>query len=81
MSVLERINKLKKGENLVYYTGFLLRDRKRAVVITGIATLWADNPEVMKVRDEAWTAYQMGLVRLTQRRVGDGTWDYIATRR
>lgn len=70
-----------KGESVVYYTGFLLKDRKRVVVVLGLPTMIVDDPKVVVVQKEAMLAYTNRQVHLTQRKLGIGKYEYIATRR
>lgn len=71
---------LPRGHRVVYYTGFLMTDTRRWVQIGKEWGLWADNPPIKAIRDDAWRAYEEGIVLLTQRKVAPGVYDYIATR-
>jgi hypothetical protein len=64
-----------RGERVVYYTGFLLRDRE----ILCRNGLHSDNfPDTIKAAISAWNAYRDGGVKLFQRKRGDFEYEYIA---
>ena len=54
------------GEALVYHTGFLTNDR-------------TNSAEVDRVGNDAWSLAERGRVCLTQRKIKDGCYDYVAT--
>lgn len=62
-------NMAKPGTACIYHLGELSRD-------SGSATRW----ELARLARAAYTYQQRGLVCLTQRRLGDHTYAYIATR-
>jgi hypothetical protein len=53
------------GEALVYHTGYLASDRLRSA-------------EVDRVASDAWSLAERGRVCLTQRKIEDGRYDYLA---
>ncbi len=59
------LNSAKPNDTTVYYTGDLIAARHEGFVI-GVATAAMD-------------AYKAGRVFLTQRRIGEGEFEYIAT--
>lgn len=67
----------KKGERVVYYNGFLLRDRE-ILIRNGLNP---DRfPEKIKTAIAVWKAYLNGSVKLTQKKRGAFDYDYIATK-
>lgn len=66
------------GSSFVYYTGNLGEDRARAAKKFAPKKLAA--PQALRDAQQAWNAYSEGLVHLTQRRLGDNLFAYIATR-
>lgn len=69
----------REGHSVAYYEGFLALDRW----LMGEAGTWLyykPNPEVSRVGLRAWRAYEARYVHLTQQRVSDGLYVYIATR-
>lgn len=64
-----------KGEKVVYYTGFLLRDRE-ILSHNGLNT--ENFPDKIKAAISAWNAYMDGAVKLIQRKRGDFEYEYIA---
>jgi hypothetical protein len=69
------LEKAKRGERVVYYDGFLMRDREQAVK----AGFFSDQfPAKLKSAIAAWKAYTSGLVILTQKKRGFAEYEYIA---
>ena len=66
-----------KGDRVVYYDGFLFRDRE-ILVHNGLPA--TGFPDKIKAAIFAWKAYLNGLVQLTQRKRGDFEYEYIATK-
>lgn len=67
----------KKGENVVYYNGFLLRDRE-ILVSKGLST--DGFPEKIKTAVMVWKLHLNGDLKLTQKKRGMFDYDYIATK-
>lgn len=67
----------KRGDKVVYFDGFLMRDREIAVR-SGFFS--HDLPPRFKAAIMAWKAYLDGFVILTQHRRGEGEYEYIAVR-
>ena len=68
----------KEGERVVYYEGFLMRDRESFLRAGG----FSDNfPPRIKAAIMAWKAYMNGELTLTQKKIGDYEYQYIATKR
>lgn len=61
------LTKAKRGEEVAYYSGLLMRDR-------------LFKPEVAAVANEAWTAYANGECLLFQRRADANTCQYFAVK-
>jgi hypothetical protein len=66
INLIDRLANLDKGRSMVYHVGFLARDRGEAHWINEIA-------------GAAWDAHLAGKVALTQRKLGDSDYEYIAT--
>lgn len=62
------IKNAKRGEQLVYHRGFLLRDRQNAM----------SAHDYKGIGMTLWAAYLRGQVTLAQRRIGEGCYEYIA---
>jgi hypothetical protein len=80
MPILDELACLKKGRSAVYHRGFLARDR-------GLAPLSPHGKDykrtiaeqrVHEVAQYAERLCEAGMVTLTQRRVGEGEFEYIA---
>lgn len=67
----------KKGERVVYYDGFLMRDRE-VVVRSGFFA--EDYPPKIKAAVRAWKAFQNGWVKLVQRKRDELEYEYIAVK-
>lgn len=67
----------KKGERVVYYDGFLMRDREQAIKSGFFVEQF---PPRIKTAILAWKAYMNGEVVLTQKKRGFGEYEYIATK-
>ena len=68
------VNRAKIGENIVYHTGYLPKDRQPIVdTETGKKTL----PDLSWVAARALDQCYEGILKLTQRRVGDFVYQYI----
>ena len=61
------LDKAKRGEEVSYHSGLLMRDR-------------LFNPEVAGVANAAWAAYAEGKCLLFQRRADGGTCQYFAVK-
>jgi hypothetical protein len=59
----------KKGQTCIYHIGHLMSDRKLAYL-----------QHVDAVADLAWELQEAGKVDLTQKRIGEGEFEYRATR-
>lgn len=79
--LFEAITKMHPGEHKLYHTGFLLVDRVHSVLEFEGELHFLLNLEVEERRQDAWDAYEARLVNLVQRKIGLGTYDYIAQRR
>ena len=66
-----------KGESVVYYDGFLLRDRE---ILTRNGLRPEHFPDGIKTAIMAWRCFTDGLVTLTQKRRGYFDYAYIATK-
>lgn len=66
-----------KGERVVYYTGFLLRDRE---ILTRNGLNTDGFPDTIKAAISAWNSYRDGAVKLVQRKRGDFEYEYIAVK-
>jgi hypothetical protein len=55
----------RRGEAIVYYTGYLLNDRKEGSQLEATA-------------DAAWAEHVAGRCLLVQKRIADGVYEYIA---
>lgn len=64
------------GETIEYHTGFLFVDRVRGIESQDISA-----PEIRLIADAALDLQQRGLIELTQRRIGDYRYSYLATAR
>jgi hypothetical protein len=65
------------GERVLYYYGFLMRDRE--VFMRGGG--FSDNfPPSIKTAIAAWKAYMNGSVHLIQKKQGMGVYEYIAVK-
>lgn len=67
----------KRGERVLYYNGFLMRDREQAVKSGFFAEQF---PDRIKAAIQAWKAYMAGDVVLTQKKRGFAEYEYIATK-
>lgn len=68
----------KPGERVIYYEGLLMRDRESFLRAGG----FADNfPPNIKAAIMAWKEYLNGEVTLTQKKVDEYEYQYIATKR
>lgn len=67
----------KRGEKIVYFDGFLMREREIAVRSGFFAH---DLPPRFKAAIAAWKAYLDGMVILAQHKRGDSEYEYIAIR-
>lgn len=74
------LKKAKPGDRVVYYEGFLLQDRTSWIVFAD-SSVAIPQAAVRAAANEAWAAYEMGSVILTQKRLGDGDYIYYATKR
>jgi hypothetical protein len=63
------VRNAKRGESCIYHTGNLMSDR-----------LSGDWPYAAAVADLAWELQEAGKINLTQKRIGEGEFDYRATR-
>lgn len=63
------------GESILYYSGFLMRDREVFMRGGGFADKF---PPRIKAALAAWRAYLDGEATLTQRKRGNFDYDYIA---
>lgn len=65
----------KPGERVLYYDGFLMRDREAFLRAGGTV----DNfPAKIKAAIHAWRAYLDGAVKLVQKKREDYEYEYIA---
>lgn len=73
------------GARRTYHTGSIMRERQQWVG----GRQWMEDVEQPLTKDakridalakEAWGLYERGLITLTQRKVGEREWDYVATR-
>lgn len=64
----------------MYYTGFLLADRKKVLALAPDWKIYSDNLEVQAIQNEAWRLYITGVVTLVQQRLGPGKFAYIAVK-
>lgn len=67
----------KRGDKVVYFDGFLMREREIAVR-SGFFS--HDLPPRFKAAIAAWRAYLDGIVILTQHKRSEGEYEYIAVR-
>lgn len=67
----------KRGERVVYFDGFLMRDREIAVRSGFFAH---DLPPRFKAAIMAWHAFMDGLVLLFQHKRAEGEYEYIAVK-
>lgn len=65
------------GEQVVYYSGFLMRDRE---VFLRSGGLLESFPPRIRSAIEAWRAYLNGTVKLTQKKQNGYDYQYIATK-
>lgn len=65
----------RKGERVVYYDGFLMRDREYFIRGGGFANNF---PPKIKAAISAWDAYMNGSVMLVQKKVAAHEYQYIA---
>jgi len=63
--IIARLAAQPAGSSAVYHTGFLVKDRELSKAVAATAAL-------------AWQLAEAGHLLLTQRRVGEGTFEYIA---
>ena len=61
----------KRGEMAIYHRGFLARDTRRPHV---------ENTKVRQLAEAAKVANKNGIATLTQRRLGEGVYEYLAIR-
>lgn len=67
----------RRGEKIVYYDGFLMRDREIAIR----SGFFADEmPPRFKAAKMAWKSYIDGLVHLVQHKRAEGEYEYIAVK-
>lgn len=66
-----------RGDSVVYYNGFLLRDRE---ILVRNGLMPEKFPDRIKAAIMAWKNYLNGAVALTQRKRGDFEYEYIATK-
>jgi hypothetical protein len=64
------------GDTIEYHAGFLFLDRTRGVESTG-----SDAPSIRVLADTVYDLQMRGLIELTQRRIGDYRYSYLATAR
>lgn len=63
----------------IYHVGFLARDREPPHSLNNCrCSLCLRAAEVSATADDRWRAFKRGELTLTQRRVGDGRWEYLA---
>lgn len=68
----------KRGEKVVYFDGFLMREREIAIR----SGFFVDTlPARFKAATAAWKAYLDGAVILAQHKRGEGEYEYIAVKR
>ena len=70
MTFREHMLKMKAGQSVVYHVGSIMRDRQLGPSFQTIHAL----------ASAVWSAAEMGLVTLTQRKVGRFDCEYIATK-
>ena len=66
------LNATQPGKSFVYATGLIMKDRGAELV--GIPN------DLGEVANAAWRKYELGILYLTQRRVGQEGCEYIATK-
>lgn len=77
-SLLQWAKKAKRNEKIMYYKGFLMRDRQRYIMNGG---LQEDQPQTLKTANFAWYLYANGVVNLTQKKKDIFDYEYIAVKR
>lgn len=71
----------KKGDHYTYYTGFLVKDRIKTLYFTGAGKVSFNNGEVNDLAVAVMKAYAAGYIEVTQEKVEDGLYKYIATKK
>jgi hypothetical protein len=66
IDIVEWRGKAAIGAKVTYYRGFIASDR-------------VGKSEIEWIADEAWSLAEQGLVALTQRKISDRLYDYVAT--
>lgn len=74
-SFQHRIHNAKRGDRIIYHTGDLYYERNHGTDGQGRGAA-----AISLLAKEAWRAYMDGKVTLTQQRIGNSLWAYIATR-
>ena len=64
-----------KGDRMIYHTGLLMKDR---IISQDGRTM--ENSALDKMARDIWNAYEMGDVKLVQKKSCEGIYDYIAIR-
>ena len=64
-----------RGEKMLYHTGLLMKDRQISTTGRAMASGMLD-----KLAKDVWTAYEMGDVKLVQKKSCEGIYQYIAIR-
>jgi hypothetical protein len=67
----------KPGDGIIYYNGFLMRDREVFLRCGGFVDQF---PQRIKTAIAAWNAYMNGEVKLVQKKRGTFEYEYIATK-
>lgn len=79
--IIERLNNIQPGQEIVYYTGNLAAD---STIYGGQEQLKGYSKQIAKIRDTAYTLYNRGKLLLVQRKASGcepftpNTFDYIA---
>lgn len=77
----EWLSEARRGDSFVYHQGFIANDREVALSEGNSKLSRDERKRVWREARDAWMAYEGRQVCLTQRRLGEGRYDYIATRR
>lgn len=70
------LSKAKKGERVVYFDGFLMRERQKFLM----EHKHVNYPQKIRTAMLAWRLYLDGLVVLVQHKRDEGEYEYIAVR-
>jgi hypothetical protein len=64
--VIPALRELRRGQSMIYYTGFLTKDRG------------PPNDEISQIASAAWALFESGYITLVQRRLSENVYQYIA---